>query len=160
MSHIFTDAENIAWEQTLPAKIMSACLVLKCRDHVLMVQASYKDHWTFPGGIIDEGESPLTAAVREVMEETGISVEPADCTFLGVIYTAPKNGHLDRFNFSFIVELATPINPPSVPNAEIESARWVTLDEIEALSDHRPTYQKIRTFIEAADTSGTYVEHL
>jgi 8-oxo-dGTP diphosphatase len=28
--------------------------------------------WGFPGGKIEEGESPLTAAVRETQEETSI----------------------------------------------------------------------------------------
>jgi mutator protein MutT len=31
--------------------------------------------WGFPGGKIEEGESPLTAAVRETQEETSIEVQ-------------------------------------------------------------------------------------
>ena len=42
-----------------------------------------RDHWDLPKGKIDEGESRQEAAVREVMEETGLSsVEPGD--YLGI----------------------------------------------------------------------------
>ena len=31
-------------------------------------------HWSFPSGYVDQGELPETAAIREVYEETGVTV--------------------------------------------------------------------------------------
>jgi ADP-ribose pyrophosphatase YjhB (NUDIX family) len=43
---------------------------------ILMVRQNHegKDIWMVPGGAIEEGENAAEAAVREVMEETGIKV--------------------------------------------------------------------------------------
>ena len=38
-----------------------------------------------PGGIVNEGESPLMAAVREVREEYGILLDPSDLVFVGKV---------------------------------------------------------------------------
>lgn len=42
----------------------------------------------FPGGKIEENETPLMAAVREVQEEVGITVDPKEGRLMG-IYTNP-----------------------------------------------------------------------
>jgi mutator protein MutT len=41
----------------------------------------------FPGGGIEAGESPLEAAVREVQEEVGITINPADGNLMGIYHT-------------------------------------------------------------------------
>ena len=40
----------------------------------LLIFRKYRGDWTFPKGKVDPGEHLLTAAVREVREETGFAV--------------------------------------------------------------------------------------
>jgi 8-oxo-dGTP pyrophosphatase MutT (NUDIX family) len=45
------------------------------RDRILCVRQSYRARlWSLPGGGVDEGESPVTAAIRETQEEAGFLV--------------------------------------------------------------------------------------
>ena len=63
-------------ERFLPTHIVSAgAIVLNDLGEVLLVKDARKDAWTFPGGIIEEGEGVLDGVKREVLEETGITVE-------------------------------------------------------------------------------------
>lgn len=52
--------------------------VLNDKNEVLAVRQEYErlnaHHWTLPGGGVDDGETPEIAAIREVMEETGLQV--------------------------------------------------------------------------------------
>ncbi len=41
---------------------------------VLLVKAAYRWRWGMPGGLMDAGESPEEAVIREVKEETGLDV--------------------------------------------------------------------------------------
>jgi 8-oxo-dGTP diphosphatase len=46
--------------------------VIRSGDRIYATQrgyGEYKDWWEFPGGKIEEGESPKTALAREIMEE-------------------------------------------------------------------------------------------
>ncbi|MEV7598591.1 NUDIX hydrolase [Kitasatospora sp. NPDC089797] len=40
---------------------------------VLLLKASYRDQWQFPGGGMDPGEDPAECAARELREETGLT---------------------------------------------------------------------------------------
>jgi len=43
---------------------------------VLLGHRADRDLWTLPGGVVEHGETPWAAVVRETREETGIEVEP------------------------------------------------------------------------------------
>ena len=65
----------------------SAVIVLN-RGHALIllrgVTAPWEPNkWNLPGGMVEEGEMPLDAALRECKEETGLT--PADPRFLTVV---------------------------------------------------------------------------
>ncbi|TJZ67424.1 NUDIX hydrolase [Chitiniphilus eburneus] len=57
-------------------KLDVRALILDSNQHVLLVREASDGLWTLPGGWCDIGESPADAVVREVREETGLSVRP------------------------------------------------------------------------------------
>ena len=65
-------------------------IILKNNDQILLVQRHNTDwasgHWNFPGGLLEENETLLSAAVREIYEETGITVKPSDFSLAQVLH--------------------------------------------------------------------------
>lgn len=53
---------------------MGAYVVCVRDREVLLVRFTDGERWTLPGGGLDHGEDPRDAAVREVAEETGLTV--------------------------------------------------------------------------------------
>lgn len=59
----------------------SGAVLLQLRDAKDWIP--FPDMWAVPGGMLEPGEEPLDCIVREVREELGIDLAPADVTFLG-----------------------------------------------------------------------------
>jgi RimJ/RimL family protein N-acetyltransferase/ADP-ribose pyrophosphatase YjhB (NUDIX family) len=63
----------------LPRKRAISQLLVRDRDgRVLICQLTYKRDWDLPGGVVEVGESPRTAAGREIHEELDLEVEAGD----------------------------------------------------------------------------------
>src|SRR5262245_45974292 len=59
----------------LPRKRAISQVLLRDPDQrVLMCHLTYKADWDLPGGVVEVGESPQLAVVREVSEELGITL--------------------------------------------------------------------------------------
>jgi 8-oxo-dGTP pyrophosphatase MutT (NUDIX family) len=81
-----------------------------------------------PGGRIDEGEDVITAIIREVTEETGITVKPPQISLkvIAIHY------HLDReevwMNFISYAKLTEP--PGKISDSVEGTSEWLTVSEL------------------------------
>ena len=73
----------------------STCVVLLQGTKIYFQYADHKKGWECPGGKVEEGELPIVAAKREVMEETGIEVEELE--HCGVIKGKDPYNNTDYF---------------------------------------------------------------
>src|SRR5690625_3933049 len=82
--HIFSVIEASSWVNIIP--ITPAGNVVMIRQYRHGVRRTTLE---VPGGIVDDGESPREAAIREMLEETGYVVDDADVGELGSVAPAP-----------------------------------------------------------------------
>jgi 8-oxo-dGTP pyrophosphatase MutT (NUDIX family) len=61
--------------KTNPGHITASGIILS-KDCILMIRHPALGKWLQPGGHVENGETPVQAAIREVAEETGISAKP------------------------------------------------------------------------------------
>ena len=66
-------------------------VVLNQKGQILLVQRNDSKAWSLPGGIVENGESPDQAVVREVKEETGLDVDIVRLTGIYIRYLWKKN---------------------------------------------------------------------
>lgn len=57
---------------------------------VAMIHSAQYDYYKFPGGGIEEGETPLEAMIREVKEESGLTVIPESIREFGNVHRRSK----------------------------------------------------------------------
>ncbi len=145
---VYTVDENRAWYNQLPTKRVSAAMVVRDGDTVLMVKATYKDHWTFPGGVVDENESPFAAAIRETHEEVGLITSPESVRFVTVCYIPEMHGFNDRLHFFFQATDISAANAIVPQESEIEKYEWVPINQIGKLSGDRFSYTSIQKMLE------------
>lgn len=95
---------------------------------VLMIRRRQKEGellWAFPGGAVEDGETPEEAAVREVAEEVGLTVAAEKALGERV---HPKTGRTMTYTVCSVVEG----EPVVLDEEEIAEVAWVKLDEIPA----------------------------
>jgi 8-oxo-dGTP pyrophosphatase MutT (NUDIX family) len=110
----------------IPTSYFALVVVRRGHRFLLTQERKYGSTWSVPGGRVEPGEGLIAAAVREVLEETGVPVR-----LDGVlrIEHAPGTSHTRvRVLFS-----GTPLDdtpPRTTPDEESLGAAWLTLDEV------------------------------
>lgn len=67
-----------------PGYTVGAACLIEHDAEILMLWQPHRHGWTLPGGLLGRGEAPDEAARREVLEETGLRIDPGDPVAVGV----------------------------------------------------------------------------
>ncbi len=111
--------------------LAAGVLLFDAFDRVLLVDPTYKPGWEFPGGVVEHGEAPARAAVREVLEELGISLAGAGLPLLVVDWEPPRSPRFGGLRLLFDGGLLGPerVAELTLPPEELRDWRFVTEDQ-------------------------------
>ncbi|GAB7191561.1 NUDIX domain-containing protein [Kineococcus sp. NUM-3379] len=118
-----------------------AAAIVDDQGRVLVIQRADNGHWEPPGGVLMPHEGVEQGLRREVLEETGIEIEPLQLTG---VYKNQARGILA------LVFRARPVTGVFRSNEEAKSAHWLTREEIAGLVQE---VYAIR-LLDAIDTTG------
>ncbi|GAB3835103.1 NUDIX domain-containing protein [Kribbella italica] len=128
--------------------VVAASAVIEESGKVLMVRRSDSGNWALPGGQMELGESLAVCASREVLEETGLTVE---VTGIVGIYSDPNHviqysdGEVrQQFNVCLIARRTT--GQAMVGDSESTSVEYFSPTEIESLSLHPTQELRLRDY--------------
>ncbi len=112
-----------------------AVSVLRSNGKTLLIKRAGGDYaglWALPGGKIEKNEHISEAAVREVLEETGIRAE-----FKGMLGTVSEhlieNNRISRHFLLHICELALPAKQTS--SCHESDLRWLGMKALEGMKE-------------------------
>jgi 8-oxo-dGTP diphosphatase len=118
------------WIYFVDPKVAAAVLIEQDSRVLLVRRANepYQGLWTLPAGFIDGGEDPALAAVRECLEETGLSVR-----VIRVVDVIAGREH-DRGADFIIVYQAEIISGELIPADDADAAEWFYRDQLPPLA--------------------------
>ncbi len=106
---------------------------------LLVLRSSYRAEWNLPGGGIRPGETPETAARRELLEEIGLTAPALLPAFVacGVWDGRPDRVHFFEARLDRLPDLR-------LDNREIVAARLVSPDELRGVALTGPVAAYVR----------------
>ncbi|WP_031034048.1 NUDIX hydrolase [Streptomyces sp. NRRL F-5650] len=136
--------------------VAAGVLLFDDRDRVLLVDPTYKPGWEFPGGVVEPGEAPARAGMREVAEETGLRLrdvpallvvdwEPPVPPAHGGLRLLFDGGRLDSADAGRVL----------LPDAELRAWRFATEDEAAALLPP-VRYERLRWALRARERGAAH----
>jgi ADP-ribose pyrophosphatase YjhB (NUDIX family) len=129
-----------------------------CRDdRILLIrrnQEPAKGLWTFPGGVVELGESLQEAVAREALEETGLRVVAGGVATVIDRVVRDEAGRV-RFHYVIVDYFACAVGGLLQPGSDVSDARWVSLEDLDELDITEPAGDLARRWLqERTDLTG------
>jgi len=123
------------------------------KDRVLLVKrghAPLAGEWSIPGGVLEVGETLREAAIREVVEETGLEIEPT--VLLGVYDRILRDAdERTLYHYVLIDFFCRRISGEPRAAGDAAEVRWFTKPEVAALALAGDTAEVIGLGFEKAE---------
>ena len=134
---------------------LGVILVVIRDNNILLVRKTNSKEWQLPAGGKEDGESVLTTAGRELMEETGINIFKAlsvDISFIIREFEWNEEWKLKRGTDGqrqHIVIIKVPSNTVAVVDGfELDALQWVSLEESMKILTHKDMQDTLRNVLE------------
>jgi 8-oxo-dGTP diphosphatase len=108
--------------------------------HVLVVHRRRDDDWSLPKGRLEGGEAGRDAALREVLEETGLRCRAG--RKVAEVRYHDRKGRDRRVRYWSM----QPIDGSFIPNDEVDRVRWVRADRLARVLTHEHDRQALQAW--------------
>ena len=95
-------------------------------NRVLLVRRGrepLKGQWSLPGGLLEVGESLIAGVQREVLEETGLEVEPVE--LIELLDRIHREAERVRYHYVIADYLCRVVGGTLMAASDAEAVRWV-----------------------------------
>lgn len=106
--------------------------------------------YTLPGGVVETGETLAAAVIREVSEETALTISPVGLAGEHEVILRDADGRVAR-HFVILAYAARWIAGEPAPNEEVAELRWVSPAELATLPTTEGLAEIVATAIAAVE---------